>query len=171
MRVFLLGFMGAGKSTFGKALAEKLGYLFVDLDKLVEARMGRSIAHVFKSEGEAFFRAAESNCLIELGGQTKIVVACGGGTPCYNDNGNWIQQHGKSIYLECSVAQLVKRLEAETELRPMLQASLGENLESTITRILLPRRPFYEAADIRLSGPDAGVDLAVKLLGQLEITR
>jgi len=163
MRVFVLGFMGAGKSTFARALAEKIAYEFADLDELIEAKLGRSVRQIFETEGEAFFRAAESNCLIELGSRDNIVVACGGGTPCYNDNGNWIMQHGKSIYLECSLPQLTTRLEKETELRPLLRKE--ENLEETIRRMLRSRRPFYEAADITLSGEDPDMEAAVSALG------
>ncbi len=162
MRVFVLGFMGAGKSTFAKALAEKMAYEFVDLDELIEAKLKKSIRQIFESEGEAFFRAAESNCLVGLDNRDNMVVACGGGTPCYNDNGNWILQHGKSIYLECSVPQLAKRLKTATELRPLLREE--ENLEETITSMLRFRRPFYEAADITLSGEDPDVEAAVKEL-------
>ena len=162
MRVFVLGFMGAGKSTFAKALAEKMAYESVDLDELIEAKLNRSIRQIFETEGEAFFRAVESNCLIELGKLDNIVVACGGGTPCYNDNGNWILQHGKSIYLECSVPHLTKRLKTATELRPLLREQ--ENLEKTITHMLRSRLPFYEAAEITLSGEDPDVDAAVKEL-------
>lgn len=162
MRVFVLGFMGAGKSTFAKGLAEKISYESVDLDELIEARLKKSIRQIFETEGEAFFRAAESNCLIELGSRDNIVVACGGGTPCYNDNGNWILEHGKSIYLECSVPELTKRLESATELRPLLREE--ETLEKTITRMLRSRLPFYEAADITLSGEDPDVEVAVKAL-------
>jgi len=146
MRIFLLGFMGAGKSTLGKQLALSLKYKFVDLDKILEEQSGMSIPEIFLNKGEAWFRAAESNELQTLGAHDNIVVATGGGTPCHNDNLNWMLDHGQCIYLKCEPNILQERLSKTASTRPLLANTKEEALQEHIEYLLRLREDFYEQA-------------------------
>lgn len=99
MRIFLIGFMGCGKSTLGKKLATKLGYDFIDLDYQLEKQMGTSIGNYFAANGEEAFRKLESKTLKEFDYPINGVIATGGGTPCYFDNMDWMNSNGITIYM------------------------------------------------------------------------
>src|SRR3954467_15421359 len=113
MRIFLVGYMGSGKSSMGAALAKELGLNFFDLDKAIEKKAGKDVAAIFASEGEKHFRELEKNCLTELLLEDDYVMAVGGGTPCFSDNMEKMNEAGVCIYLKMSTDHLVERLEAE----------------------------------------------------------
>src|SRR5437773_11285939 len=97
--IFLMGFMGSGKTFFGKQLAQLLNYEFIDLDELIGKNEGATIAEIFFSKGEAYFRSKESSLLKSLSQNENAVIATGGGTPCFHDNMKWMNEHGITVYL------------------------------------------------------------------------
>ncbi|HRI41336.1 MAG TPA: shikimate kinase [Bacteroidia bacterium] len=146
MRIYLLGYMGAGKSHLGKILAERLGYSFVDTDAMVEATTGKSIRQLFEEQGEGAFRIAEQKALHATGQQPDLVVATGGGLPTFADNLTWMNSNGMTVYLQVSPGTLFHRLVREREHRPLL-AGIGEiDLMETIHRHLIERSPYYQQA-------------------------
>lgn len=148
MKIFLLGFMGSGKSHVGKQLAEHIGLEFIDLDHWIEEQEGQSIAHIFKTKGETTFREIERAALREMAAKENILIACGGGTPCFFDNMAWMNRQGITIYLETPVEVLTQRLIPQQAQRPLLQNLNEPELRSFITYKLAERKPFYEQAQV-----------------------
>lgn len=143
--------MSSGKTTLGKKLARILGYRFVDLDKLVEQDQNMDIPSLFSQKGETYFREVESRILKEISIRRNMVLASGGGTPCFFDNMNLINQMGISIFLDVPAADLARRIENHgKDDRPILSgaASLVETLDQKIKE----RLPFYSQALITLKG-------------------
>ncbi|MGN1400705.1 MAG: shikimate kinase [Bacillus sp. (in: firmicutes)] len=140
--IYLTGFMGSGKSTVGKKLADKLEIPGYDLDALIEKRIGMAISDAFASRGEEFFRKAETEVLKELPVSGAIVMT-GGGVVLKEENRQWMKENGVVIYLSCDVEEIKKRLEGDTS-RPLIQ---GERLKE-IERLFLGRQALYEEADI-----------------------
>lgn len=149
--IILVGMMSSGKTTLGKKLARALHYQFIDLDKLIEKDQGTDIPTLFSTKGESYFREVESRLLKEVSSQKGIVLASGGGTPCFFDNMDVIRQMGISIFLDVPAADLARRIESHgKDDRPILSGatSLQETLQARIT----DRLPFYSQADITLKG-------------------
>lgn len=164
MKIFLIGFMGCGKSTFGKKLAVKLGYDFIDLDHVLENEVGSNIGDYFASHGEAAFRALESKVLKEYNYPENCVVATGGGAPCYFDNMDWMNNNGTTLYIEMTPIALAKRLEKGKEKRPLLKDMNEEQLISFIESKLAERNPFYKRAALSIEGINLTPDKAVAQL-------
>lgn len=152
MKIFLIGFMGCGKSTLGKKLAVKLGYEFIDLDHLLENHIGTSIAEFFSNYGEVAFRELESEVLKTFEFPANTVIATGGGAPCYFDNMEWMNANGLTVYIEMSPAALAKRLEGGKEKRPLLKDLSEAEMISFIESKLVERELFYKAAMVTVNG-------------------
>lgn len=170
MRIFLTGFMGSGKSYLGKLLATRLGFGFVDLDDLIEARMGMPIFQIFEQLGEPAFRKAEAECLRSLAVRGQIVVATGGGTPCFFENLNWMNENGVTIYLATSPLVLAQRLLSEKAKRPLLAHLQDNALKNFIEGKLTERREFYERCHLQFDVPaagDAGIEQLSNYLGRI----
>ena len=153
MLIFLIGFMGAGKTTLGSALAAQLGWHFIDLDREIEQKSGSTIAELFALKGEERFRMIEQEVLYDMVKQIhhlkfiihNYIIACGGGTPCYEDNLAFMKENGFVIYLEVSPEILCERLlRTPAGERPVLTCTLPD-----IRTLLDQRRPYYEAAHWR----------------------
>jgi len=140
--------MGSGKSYTGKRLAERLNFDFQDLDDAIEAKAGKTIRAIFAEEGEAHFRQLERQCLQELGEQPTLVVATGGGAPCFFDNMEVMNTAGLTIFLDIPVDILAQRLKPEIAHRPLLASKSEAELQAFITQKLAERRPFYEQAKV-----------------------
>lgn len=146
--IFIIGYMGAGKSTGGKRLAKAMGLPFLDLDAEVVAASGQSIPDLFGSLGENGFRALESERLRALtGGQAKV-ISTGGGTPCHGDNMDFMLESGTVVHFALGLDALVQRLGKNRSERPMLAAVPMEQLAQTVALHLSERRPFYDRAHI-----------------------
>lgn len=164
MKIFLIGFMGCGKSTLGRKLATKLGYKLIDLDHQLEKIAGCSIAAYFAAHGEVAFRQLESETLRTLDYPEDCIVATGGGTPCFHDNISWMKENGKTIYIQMSPSTLAKRLESGLAKRPLISSLSEEELIHFIAGKLEERKDYYLQAEYVLSGVNLTADsLRIKL--------
>lgn len=144
-RIFIVGFMGSGKTVVGEQMAKEQGMLFFDLDKEIEAYTGKSISEIFEKSGEAYFRQIESIVLKEISCQANCIIATGGGTPCYFDNMDFMLANGHVIYLKASAEQFAQWLSTEQEKssRPLLKNIPHNNFLSVIAQMLSEREPHY----------------------------
>ena len=145
---FLIGFMGSGKSHWGKLWAAASKWSFVDLDEVIEKKEGNSVADIFETRGEAYFRKIEEDALKTCAGFNNTIVACGGGTPCFSDNMKWMNAHGTTIYITCTIAEIMERVLAEKEKRPLLKKINPGELSFFIEQKLKEREPYYTQARV-----------------------
>ena len=157
MKVFLIGFMGCGKSTKAKQLASRLNCPVIDLDAVIVAAQGKSIADYFAENGEAAFRILESETLKNYDYPETCVVATGGGLPCFFDNMEWMNANGKTVYLQMTPAQLVSRLH-NREKRPLLKGMDDQQLLAFVEMKLSERNAFYMQAQIVVNAFDLDVE-------------
>lgn len=153
MRVFVIGFMGAGKSTIGRSLAIELGYLFVDLDTVVEQVHSMSIAEIFSLHGESTFRRWESELLRQCAQQDRVVISTGGGTPCVGDNMTFMCEKGLTIYLKHDTDRLTSRLVKSTKPRPLLAGKDSNQVRQKVDSMLAQREPIYLRSSMIVSNP------------------
>ncbi|MEX0290229.1 MAG: shikimate kinase [Flavobacteriaceae bacterium] len=148
MKIVLIGYMGSGKSTIGKLLAEKLDYTFIDLDDYIEDRLQTPILEIFKTKGDIYFRKQEHLLLKEvLQSEGPFVLATGGGAPCYSGNMDLILELGtQAVYLKVSIPTLVDRLYKEKDQRPLISHLDEKDLPEFIGKHLFERSPIYEKA-------------------------
>ncbi|MFT7588404.1 MAG: shikimate kinase [Limisphaerales bacterium] len=146
-RIYLMGFMGCGKTTLGKKLARRAGLDFYDLDDLIEEKKGLSVPEVFAEYGESYFRDIEKETLEETESLGNVLIALGGGTPCFSSNMDWIKENGISIYLKLPEAMLYGRLKMLRKGRPLLEGMDDLALKEYIKEALSRRTPFYDRAD------------------------
>ena len=144
--IIIIGYMGAGKTTVGKALAKELGVMFYDLDWYIESRMRKTVKQIFDEIGEEGFRKIERNMLHEVAEFENVVVSCGGGTPCFFDNMDYMNQLGETIYLKASPETLHTHLKMGKVVRPLLLNKTPEEVEIFIREQLKLREPFYNKA-------------------------
>jgi len=147
-RLFLIGYMGVGKTTLGRALARSRGLEFLDLDHFIEARYQKTIRQLFEEFGENRFRQIESAVLKEVSEFENIVVSTGGGTPCFFDNMDYMNNKGFTVYLRSNPEALMKRLNNGKDKRPLLKDKNEAELLSFIEYNLELRDPVYSRAHI-----------------------
>ena len=138
--------MGAGKTTVGKALSRELGIPFYDLDWYIESRMRKTVPQIFAESGEEGFRRIEYNMLHEVAEFEDVIISCGGGTPCFFDNMEYLNQQGDTIYLKATPEVLYSHLLMGKVERPLLKGKSPEELITFITEQLALREPFYSKA-------------------------
>ncbi len=148
MRVYLIGFMGSGKSTAGKKLANKLALDFFDLDELIEQESAMSVSTFFKKYGETKFRELENVILQKTFQSENVLISTGGGTPCFFDNIQKINQKGISVYLKADIPLILSRLKGEKNQRPLIKDKSDDELRKYLTQLLSRREKFYEQAHI-----------------------
>lgn len=158
-KVYIIGFMGSGKTTAGKELASLLGWSFIDLDTKVEEHTGKTIPELFSHHGEEYFRNIETEALKNLKSQTNIIISTGGGAPCYGENMDFMLETGLTIYLKLTPGQLKIRLSGSTTERPLIKGISGNDLECFIEEKLALREKFYSRAELQIDGFD--IDFAV----------
>lgn len=149
-RIILLGYMGSGKTTVGKALSTNLGLPFYDLDWYIESRMRRTVKQIFDERGEEGFRKIEHNLLHEVAEFEDVVISCGGGTPCFFDNMDYLNQQGDTVYLKCSTDVLYEHLRMGRTVRPLLLNKTPEEVRVFIGEQLAQREKFYAKAKYTL---------------------
>ena len=145
-RIILIGYMGSGKTTVGKALSKATGMMFYDLDWYIESRMRKTVSQIFAERGEEGFRQIEYNMLHEVAEFENVIISCGGGTPCFFDNMDYLNQQGDVVYLKATPETLYKHLLMAKVERPLLKDKTPEELIAYITEHLKERAPFYEKA-------------------------
>lgn len=154
MRIFLIGFMGCGKSTMGRSLASLLNLTFIDLDTYIEGKYFKTVPQIFAEEGEAEFRKKEHKVLEEVSLFDDVIVATGGGAPCFFNNMEVMNQSGYCVFLDVEIDTLVDRLMHSKTERPLIKGKSPEELRSFIGALMLKRRPFYEKAKYILKGSE-----------------
>jgi shikimate kinase len=151
MKIFLIGFMGSGKTHWGRLLSQKLSIPFFDLDEQVAEHAGKSIPEIFATEGEELFRLQEKDVLhLITESHESFVMACGGGSPCYFNNIEYMQQAGTTVWINTAPEILFQRLVKEKETRPLIKELSDVQLKSFISKKYADRRIYYEQADIKI---------------------
>ncbi len=167
-RIFLIGFMGSGKSTIGERLAQRIGWQFIDTDRLIETTCATTISQIFAQQGENAFRAIERAVLAELLQRRHIVVATGGGLACQSDNMAQMNAAGTTIYLKTPAETLFDRLKNQRNERPLLVGKDDDTLRAYIADTLQQREAFYSQAQLTVATADAypqkRIDLIINYL-------
>ena len=145
-RILLIGFMAAGKTTLGRALAKELGLQFIDLDHYIECRYRCTVSQLFADRGEEAFRQIERNMLHEVAEFEDVIIATGGGTPCFFDNMEYMNAQGTTVFLEAAVEVIYTRLTIARVQRPLVVGKSEEELRRYITDMLERRAPYYRQA-------------------------
>jgi len=154
MLFFLNGFMGSGKTHWGKIWAANYKIGFIDLDEEIEITERKSVVDIFESKGEAYFRNKEAAALRDCINLPTTIVACGGGTPCFHNNMQWMNEHGISIYMSCSANEILRRLLKGQQQRPLIKKLNQAELLFFIEKKLKERESFYNQANILLDFED-----------------
>lgn len=144
--IFLVGYMCVGKTTVGKELAKQLGLVCYDLDWYIEERFRKHISEIFQEKGEDGFRRIEQTMLHEVAEFENIVLSCGGGTPCFFDNMDYMNRMGTTIFLDASPDTIIAHLKMSHTVRPLLQNKSGDELRAYIENQFETRRPYYDKA-------------------------
>ena len=165
MKLFLIGFMGSGKTHWGQLLAGKMDLPFFDLDAVIEQREKASITDIFAERGEEAFRYIEKEVLEKLvGAQKDFIISCGGGTPCFFNNIGFMKQKGLVIWLNTQIDTLVNRLLKQKNSRPLLKKLADTELKQYIISKILRRRLYYEQADIMVHEETLSVDTFAEII-------
>lgn len=151
-RIFLIGYMGAGKTTLGKAFARAMCLTFVDLDWYMEERFHKTVRQLFAERGEDGFRELEKRMLHEVAEFEDVVISVGGGTPCFFDNMETMNAAGETVFLDVDVKVLFRRLKVAKQQRPLLADKTDEELMTFIVEALQKRLPFYTQAKYVFNG-------------------
>jgi shikimate kinase len=169
MKIFLIGFMGSGKTHWGKLLSSRLQLPFRDLDSLIVEKEQRSVSDIFAAEGEEYFRYKEMEMLEELvAKEENFILSCGGGTPCFFNNIEFMKKSGKVVWLNTSVDVLKERLLKERMSRPLIREVDDDELKRFIIRKLSERKMYYEQADVMVNEESITQDELIRALLQNE---
>lgn len=172
--IFLIGYMGCGKSTMGRALQKMTDLQFIDLDQYIEVRYHANVRDIFERYGEDGFRDIERRMLHEVGEFEDVVIACGGGTPCFFDNMEYMNSRGISVFLDTSIPKLHTRLMRGRHKRPLIADKNDEELREFIVKALEARMKWYSQAKVRfpsdlLEDETEISDTATRFINQLSI--
>src|SRR5664279_1360825 len=162
--IYIIGFMGSGKSTAGRKLASLLGWSFIDLDKRIEEHTSKTIPEIFSQKGEDYFRSIEAQLLRDLMSGTNTVISTGGGTPCHGDNMDFMNEHGLTVYLKLTPAELNSRLSQSNGERPLIKDLEKGNLLSFIEEKFAVRKKYYDRSDIIVEGINLNISLLFSLV-------
>ena len=165
--IFLVGFMGCGKSTVGRKMAALGGYSFVDLDEVVAERAGMTVQEIFATQGEGEFRRLEREAIEQLSLQERTIVATGGGAPCYGDNMQLLSERGTTVYLKMSALRLRDRLLHVRVPRPKVAGLAPEELLDYVSTLLAEREPYYMQSRIIVDCDNVSSDRVVGRLRYL----
>ena len=152
IRIFLIGYMGAGKTTLGRALSREMQVSFIDLDWYIEERFHKTVRQLFEDRGEDGFREIEKKMLHEVAEFENVIVATGGGTPCFFDNMDYMNACGDAVFLDVDKDVLFRRLRIAKQQRPLLAEKTDDELRAFIDTALEKRLPYYRKARYVISG-------------------
>lgn len=164
MRIFLIGYMGCGKSTMGSNLSQILDLTFIDLDTYIEEKYLKTVPQIFEQEGEAAFRQKEQASLKEVAQFDDVIVATGGGAPCFFDNIEVMNNAGLCVFLDIDTDELADRLIHSKTERPLIIGKSPEQLIDFIESMMQKRRPFYEKAKYILKGKEIMPEQVIALI-------
>lgn len=164
MRIYLIGYMGCGKSTLGRRFSKHTKQQFIDMDNYIEERFYKTIPQIFAEEGEAEFRKKERKSLEELSEFTDIIIATGGGAPCFFDNIDLMNRTGKTIYMNIDPEILADRLLKSKTERPLIKGKSREELINFIDEMLKKRNEFYNQAHFQITEPDIDLEKLTEML-------
>jgi shikimate kinase len=165
MKIFLIGFMGSGKTHWGKLLSEKLQLPFFDLDSVISETEQKNISQIFAENGEEYFRYKEKEVMEEIvNDHDKFILSCGGGTPCFFNNIEFMKKKGKVIWLHTSIPVLKERLLKERMTRPLIKAIGDVELKNYIVRKMGERKIYYEQADVMINEESITLTSLIELL-------
>ncbi len=165
MRIFLIGFMGSGKTYWGRLLSEKLNMPFFDLDEEVVNAEKKSITEIFAREGEEYFRLKEKEVLHSIvENNTTFIMSCGGGAPCYFNNIEYMHKVGTTVWLNTSIETLFSRLLKEKEQRPLIKNLSDDNLKLFIKKKFSDRKIYYEQADMKIEDENITLEKFIEKL-------
>ncbi|MBE7691008.1 shikimate kinase [Tenacibaculum piscium] len=170
MKIILLGYMGCGKSTIGRLIASKKNFSFIDLDNYIEEKENKTVAEIFETKGEIYFRKKEDLYLKEiLNLKQEIVLALGGGTPCYGNNMEYIlnDKTAKTVYLKTSINTIVARLINEKSQRPLVARLKQEELHEFVAKHLFERSYFYNQSEYKITVDNKNVHEIVAELNKI----
>ncbi|MDE6022668.1 MAG: shikimate kinase [Muribaculaceae bacterium] len=151
MTIFIIGYMASGKTTFGTALAKRTGMQHIDLDFYIEQRFHTTIRDIFAKKGEAEFRRIEGAMLREVGEMSDIIISCGGGTPCFGDNMDYMNSKGLTVCLNASEDVIANRIINAGNKRPLMAGKSRQEIITTLREHMAVRAPFYDKAQIAIS--------------------
>lgn len=152
MTLFIVGYMASGKTTFGRALARKSGFQHIDLDFYIEQRFHATVKDIFATKGESEFRRIESAMLREVGEMNDVIVSCGGGTPCFGDNMDYMNSRGLTVCLQASEGVIADRIIEAGNKRPLMAGKSKQQVIDTLREHMAVRKPFYDKAKLIISG-------------------
>jgi shikimate kinase len=164
MLVFLVGFMGSGKSTLGKRLAKKIEYEFSDMDEMLEQKEGMRVSEIFQIKGEKYFRKMETELIREFDRNSNMVIATGGGAPCIGDNMKLMNEKGVTVYLKMSPGALASRLENARQIRPLIANLNTEDLQDYIAEKLKDREKYYLQSRCIIKGENVKPEHVISLV-------
>ncbi|MEN8224908.1 MAG: shikimate kinase [Bacteroidota bacterium] len=163
MKIFIIGYMGAGKSTVGRRLANRLNIPFIDLDDAFESKFRYSIHRFFDQFGETRFRELEHQCLLEVTSENEnAVISTGGGTPCFHSNMELMDAAGTTIYLKMHPGSLAHRLSKARKPRPVIRNIHNDDVQTFIEQQLAEREKYYTRAHITVKGEDLDMEKLVE---------
>ncbi|MEZ5004414.1 MAG: shikimate kinase [Chitinophagales bacterium] len=165
MVLFLIGFMGSGKSYTGRHLSAQLNIPFIDMDDAIEKQQGKSVSQIFEEEGEYFFRGLEHQFLLDIDPEESQIIATGGGAPCYHDNMELMNSIGTTIFIDTPKEKIAKRLAKGIHRRPLLTGMNEMDLEFFYDKKMEERRPIYEMANFQIQHQD--IEVLSKLIQAL----
>lgn len=162
-KIFLTGFMGSGKTFWGKKMGFKLSMPFYDLDEEIVKSEGMAIVDIFSDKGEDYFRKAEQNMLHTLTGtRGPSIISCGGGTPCYEDNMDFMNKHGVTVWFNVSFDKIISRLLLGRDKRPLIKNMQADELRNYISTTLYKRVPYYSQAQVHIQDDELELNAILK---------
>jgi len=165
VKLFLLGMMGSGKSFWAQKLSEKMNIDWMDLDQQIEKATSLSIREIFSAYGEEYFREKEKEALLELSNYKNLIIAVGGGTPCFYDNMKWMNDHGITIWVDEPLEVLSERLKKEKAHRPLIKDLSDKQLQNFLSQKLAERLTYYSQSKHHLKGDQISESSFAQILG------
>ncbi len=163
MRIFLIGFMGSGKTHWGKILSRQINLPYFDLDEVIVASEKKSVQQIFHDNGEEYFRIKEQEVLEALAeDHNDVIISTGGGTPCFFNNIDFMKQQGKVVWLNTAIDILVERLLKQKHSRPLIKNISDAELKSFIVKKLQDRKMYYEQAHVMLHEESITIESLLK---------